>query len=185
MRVLGIERLGFSGGSLLAMMIISALLSPGWAGSGQHGHGHAHGQAKAQVSLEGAVLRVDIDGAMDNFLSFEHAPKTTAQRAELQKLQEALVDSGWLVLPAAAAQCKSTAIRSKSALFDTTVVVKGHADLAVSLTFECSKPAALTSIRFFALDKGRRMKKLMVEFVGPSGQKAATLTQARPVLELK
>ncbi len=169
------------------MMTISALLSTAWAGSGQqgHGHAHAHGQAKAQVSLEGAVLRVDIDGAMDNFLSFEHAPKTTAQRAELRKLQEALVDSGWLVLPAAAAQCKSTAIRSKSALFDTTGGAKGHADLEVSLTFECSNPAALTSVRFSALDKGRRMKKLMVEFVGPSGQKAASLTQARPVLELK
>jgi hypothetical protein len=29
------------------------------------------------------------------------------------------------------------------------------------------------------------MKKLMVEYVGPAGQKAVTLTQSKPVLELK
>jgi hypothetical protein len=174
---------------LLMLMMISVGMSPGRAGSAPHRdgytHAHAHGQASAQVSLEGAVLRLEIQGAMDNFLSFEHPPKTNAQRAELQQLQEALKDAHWLAVPAVAAQCRSTGIRSKSALFDQTAGGKGHADLVVSLTFECSNPAALNAIRFSALDQGRRMKKLAVEFVGPSGQRAVTLTQARPILELK
>ena len=55
----------------------------------------------------------------------------------------------------------------------------------VDIAFECANPSALTSLRFNSLDKGRRMKKLMVEYVGPAGQRAVTLTQSKPVLELK
>lgn len=150
-----------------------------------HGHAHAHGQATAEVSLQGQVLKFEIHGAMDNFLSFEHAPKTDAQRAQLKALQDQLKDAAWLVVPVAQAQCKVTSVKAASALFDLSKPVKGHADLDVDIAFECANPAALTSIRFSALDKGRRMKKLMVEFVGPTGQKAAALTQAKPVLELK
>ncbi|MGA0909031.1 MAG: ZrgA family zinc uptake protein, partial [Burkholderiaceae bacterium] len=120
-----------------------------------------------------------------NFLSFEHAPKTDAQRAQLKALQDQLKDAAWLVVPAAQAQCKVTSVKAESALFDLSKPVKGHADLDVDIAFECANPSALTSLRFSSLDKGRRMKKLMVAYVGPSGQKAVTLTQAKPVLELK
>ncbi len=150
-----------------------------------HSHAHAHGQAAAEVSLQGKVLKVEIHGAMDNFLSFEHEPKTDAQRAQLKALQDHLKDAAWLVVPAAQAQCKVTSLKAESALFDLGKPVAGHADLKVDLVFECANPSALTSLRFTSLDKGRRMKKLMVETVGPSGQKAVTLTQAKPVLELK
>lgn len=149
------------------------------------GQGHSHGQASAEVSLQGKVLRVEIHGAMDNFLSFEHAPKTEAQRVELGALRSRLKDAAWLLLPSDQAQCRVSSIRSESALFDLTKPVKGHADLHVDLSFECANPAALTSIRFTSLDRGRRMKKLAVEFVGPTGQRAVTLTQAKPVLEIK
>ncbi|MGA0856019.1 MAG: ZrgA family zinc uptake protein, partial [Burkholderiaceae bacterium] len=75
-----------------------------------HSHPHAHGQANAEVSLQGKVLKVEIRGAMDNFLSFEHAPKTDAQRAQLKALRDQLKDAGWLVVPAAQAQCKVTSV---------------------------------------------------------------------------
>ena len=186
MRVLAtfscLSRLVLAGVSL---SLSSLALADGHGHSHARGHSHAHGQATAEVSLQGKVLKVEIHGAMDNFLSFEHAPKTDAQRAQLKALQDQLKDGAWLVVPAAQAQCKATSVKAESALFDLSKPVKGHADLDVDIAFECANPVALTSIRFSALDKGRRMKKLMVEFVGPTGQKAAALTRAKPVLELK
>ena len=171
----------------VSLSLSSLALADGHGHSHSRGqaHAHAHGQAAAEVSLQGKVLKVEIRGAMDNFLSFEHAPKTDAQRAQLRALQDQLKDAAWLVVPAAQAQCKVTALKAQSALFDLSKPVKGHADLDVDLAFECDQPSALTSIRFTSLDKGRRMKKLMVEYVGPAGQKAVTLTQSKPVLELK
>jgi hypothetical protein len=168
---------------VLAAAFVSSAL---WAsGPGHKGHAHAHGQASAQISLQGKLLKGEIHGAMDNFLSFEHAPRTDAQRAELRALQEKLKDVSWLLVPAPAAQCKLVALSTESVLFQAAGPVKGHADLDVDFGFECANPAALTSIRFTSLDRGRRMKKLAVEFVGPTGQKAVTLTQTKPVLEIK
>ena len=169
----------------VSLSLFSLALADGHGHSHARGHSHAHGQATAEVGLQDRVLKVEIRGAMDNFLSFEHAPKTDAQRAQLKALQDQLKDAAWLVVPAAQAQCKVTSVKAESALFDLSKPVKGHADLDVDIAFECANPSALTSLRFSSLDKGRRMKKLMVAYVGPSGQKAVTLTQAKPVLELK
>ena len=80
------------------------------AASAAHaGKAHEHGVVRLDVSVEGSRLTIDMVAALDNWLGFERAPRTDAERkaaaevlARLRNPQQGTP----LFAPDAAAQCQ-------------------------------------------------------------------------------
>lgn len=176
--------IGFS--QLAAGVVCLLLAAPAaFAHGHQAGHAekkaHTHGSASLELTLDGQTLNGHLHGAMDNFLPFEHSPKTDAQKQQVNALQEKLKDARWLVLPTAAARCEPLPVKASSKMFEGKAY-KGHADLEVSFAFRCEAPEALKSLELTVLKNSPRLKSLAVEWAMPSGQGAAKRSAKDPTL---
>ena len=139
---------------------------------------------------------VAMTAALDNWLGFERAPRTDAERkaaaevlARLRNPQQGTP----LFVPDAAAQCqlvkaevsapvlepgaKPTA-KSGAAPPSPPAAHKGgaeHADLATSYTFQCAQPTQLRTLELGLFDAYKRIQRIHVQVAGPKGQSKVTL----------
>jgi uncharacterized protein DUF2796 len=167
------------------MLAAGGLLLAGAALAQQHG-GHAHGVAELGVVVEGRRLSLEVDGPLDNFVGFEHAPRNAAERAALDRALELLRDPGRVVALPAAAGCVLVATE----LLNPFAAAKGgagrdsHADLTASYEFDCATPAALTPLEVRLFESFPRLRKLRAAVVAPAGQSGAELSKSRASLKL-
>ena len=70
-------------------------------------HGaHEHGVAKMNIAIEGATVEIALESPLINAISFEHAPNTEAQRAEVRAMAAKLRQPEEIFLLTKAAQCR-------------------------------------------------------------------------------
>lgn len=167
------------------------------AASAAHaGKAHEHGVVRLDVSVEGSRLTIDMVAALDNWLGFERAPRTDAERkaaaevlARLRNPQQGTP----LFVPDAAAQCQlvkaevsapvlepgaKPAAKSATAPASPAAAHKSggeHADLEASYTFQCAQSTPLRTLELGLFDAYKRIQRIHVQVAGPKGQSKVTL----------
>lgn len=165
------------------------------------GKPHEHGVVRMDVSIDGNMLTIDMLAALDNWLGFERAPRTEAERkaaaevlARLRNPQQGtplfVADSG--------AQCRLTQAEVSAPVLEpgakpgaksgappapptspatSTPASKGgeHADLEARYTFQCAQPTQLRTLEVGLFDAYKRIQRIHVQVAGPKGQSKVTL----------
>lgn len=160
----------------------------------QHG-AHVHGVAQLNIALEGRVLEIELESPAMNLVGFEHAPTNEAEHAQLENvLAQLRRGESLFVLPAVAA-CRleeaeistggthhghdEEAHHHESAEADAG---EQHSDISAHYHFVCDSPAQLTGIDVKLFERFQATEVLDVQYIGPTGQRAARLTHDNPQL---
>lgn len=166
------------------------------AATAHAGKAHEHGVVRLDVSVEGSRLTIDMVAALDNWLGFERAPRTDAERkaaAEVLARLRSPQQGTPLFVPDAAAQCQlvkaevsapvlepgaKPAVKSATAQASPPAAHKSggeHADLEASYTFQCAQPTPLRTLELGLFDAYKRIQRIHVQVAGPKGQSKVTL----------
>jgi hypothetical protein len=162
------------------------------AATAHAGKAHEHGVVRLDVSVEGSRLTIDMVAALDNWLGFERAPRTDAERkaaAEVLTRLRSPQQGTPLFTADAAAQCKfaraevSAPVLEPGAQPATQPAAKpsakagaaDHADLEATFEFQCAQPAQLRTLELGLFDAYKRIQRIHVQVAGPKGQSKVTL----------
>lgn len=145
----------------------------------QHG-AHQHGHGTLKIAIEGRTVDIELAAPGDDIVGFEHAPKTNAQKAAVEKaIQQLSSPLALFVLPAAAActvkEAKADVDRSGGA---------DHSEFKATYKLECGTPKALASIRFEFFKIFPRAVELDVAIVSEKAQKSYEVSRKKPQLSL-
>ncbi|MDP1958010.1 MAG: DUF2796 domain-containing protein, partial [Rhodocyclaceae bacterium] len=140
--------------------------------------GHAHGEGRLDVSIDKDLITLNIELPLEAAVGFERAPKNDQEKALLAAAASTLNNAAALFLPTPAANCAVQSVQVGMPKFDGGA----HADIAANYTFRCANPAALKSIDTTLFKSFKRLYRLEVQRVGPTGQGAARLTPKQPTL---
>ena len=135
---------------------------------------HEHGIARLDVTLEGGVLQIALDGPADNFLGFEHAPRTDAQKQTVARVEQQLRQSTQLFAPPAAAGCQAQAPQVEIKL-PPPGSQETHSEIEAEWRWQCAQPAALAHVDVGLFKSFPRLRELRVQVVGTRGQISAVL----------
>ena len=149
---------------------------------------HEHGAVRLDISMEGSTLTIGMNAALDNWLGFERAPRTEAERKAAAEVLARLRNPAQgtpLFTADATAQCKlaraevSAPALEPGAQFTTKSAAKAgaadHADLEATYEFQCAQPANLRMLELGLFDAYKRIQRIHVQVAGPKGQSKLTL----------
>jgi len=167
------------------------------------GKAHEHGVVRLDVSVEGSTLNIDMLAPLDNWLGFERAPRTDAERKAAAEVLARLRNpqqGAPLFATDAGAQCQLTLAEVSAPVLEPgakpaaktgaapvtpaaapkpapTPSPKGdeHADLEARYTFQCAQPGQLRTLDLGLFDAYKRIQRIHVQVVGPKGQSKVTL----------
>jgi hypothetical protein len=173
--------------SLLACLMMAAL--PAYAGKA-----HEHGVVRLDVSIEGPQVTIDMTAALDNWLGFERAPRTDAERKAAADVLARLRNPSQgapLFAPNAQAQCQLAQAEVSAPVLEPAAKpaaapaappppapAKGgaeHADLEASYRFQCAQPAQLRTLDLGLFEAYKRIQRIEVQVAGQTGQSKVTL----------
>jgi hypothetical protein len=162
------------------------------AGRAHEPGAHVHGAAAMNLALDGRNVDIELETPLDNVLSFEHTPKTAAEKQEVREMAETLRRAEALFLFPAAAGCelKEVALESEAISEELlsgkdggdSINSEGHADLDADFSFVCRNPLAITRIEVALFKYFPRLNEIEVQMVTPAGQKSAELTARNNLL---
>jgi len=137
-------------------------------------HAHVHGVARLDIAVEGPTVSLQLEAPLDNFLGFERAPRTAAEKqqadAAVAKLQAAA--QLFRIDPAAGCTLKSVTLSSSALKLgppDPAEEQAGHADLDGSFEFSCKDTAKATYIDVGLFDF-KPTQRIEVQVATPAGQ---------------
>ena len=172
--------------SFLAALVVAS--SAAYAGKA-----HEHGVVRLDVSIEGPRVTIDMTAALDNWLGFERAPRTDAERkaaAEVLTRLRSPNQGAPLFALNTQAQCQLAQAEVSAPVLEPAAkpaaapaappppATKGgaeHADLEASYSFQCAQPAQLRSLDLGLFDAYKRIQRIEVQVAGPKGQAKVTL----------
>jgi hypothetical protein len=175
---------------------LSLLLASVVAGSSiaHAGKAHEHGVVRLDVSIEGSRVTIDMTAALDNWLGFERAPRTDAERKAAADVLARLRNPSQgapLFAPNAQAQCQLAQAEVSAPVLEPAAKpaaapaappppapAKGgaeHADLEASYRFQCTQPTQLRSLELGLFEAYKRIQRIEVQVAGPKGQAKVTL----------
>ncbi|KUM37925.1 ZrgA family zinc uptake protein [Pseudomonas sp. EpS/L25] len=178
---------------LLTLCLAAALAQPAFAHGTQddhdeHEHGslgaHVHGESHLDMAQTDTGLELQWRSPAADLVGFEHAPRSQAEKDAVAALRQALENPQALVKLPAAAECKLAEATAVSPLFAADTKTSGHLDVEASMSFSCSKPAALDSLDltgWFAHFPNSH--SVEVQAIVASGQQGAELTAKQPQLK--
>ncbi|WP_447745350.1 DUF2796 domain-containing protein [Pseudomonas nicosulfuronedens] len=186
------------------LLLAVALLPLAAQAHDEHEHGslgkHEHGVAQLNVALDGKTLELEMDSPAMNFVGFEHAATSDADKATVATVQAQLKQPLQLLGLPASAQCSVQSVELSSPLFGDAPKAEDHdhehadgdhdeheghqhADIDAHYQLTCAQPQELASLDFAPLFKRfPATQKIQVQLIGPSGQQGAELTAANPSL---
>ncbi|WP_253207036.1 DUF2796 domain-containing protein [Verticiella alkaliphila] len=164
----------------------------------EHGHSHGaheHGVSRLDAVLEGKTLELSLMGPAHNFVGFEHAPETDADRASIAKAQAQLKDGAALFGLPAAAGCKleDTDIdvdhgADKEAAHDHAHEHEDdhdHRDYSAEYRFSCQDPKALSAIDVGVFKAFPQTTEIRFQLAMPGAQSGGSLTPEDAVISLR
>lgn len=185
------------------LLLAVALLPLAAQAHDEHEHGslgkHEHGVAQLNVALDGKTLELEMDSPAMNFVGFEHAATSDADKATVAAVQAQLKQPLQLLALPASAKCSVQSVELSSPLFGDAPKAEEHhdhadgdhdeheghhhADIDAHYLLTCDQPQDLASLDFSPLFKRfPATQKIQVQLIGPSGQQGAELTAANPTL---
>ncbi|MDR1314136.1 MAG: DUF2796 domain-containing protein [Deltaproteobacteria bacterium] len=185
---------------LLFLLAPSAVLA-----QGETHAAHVHGAATLNVTVEAASVDIDLDAPLASFISFEHAPSTPEQTAEMKGLVEKLNAPAALFAFPAAWGCSSSKVAVEAENIPEDVLGhphapegeghghdhgeadgdhehaegEAHSDLEAEFEFACTAISGDGSLDASGLFKAfPNLQDVDVQLVSPKGQKGAELNPA-------
>lgn len=143
------------------------------------GPAHVHGEAKLEIIVESNELAIHFESPLYGLLGFERAPRTAAEKQAVQTMKAMLEDTARIFSLPPEAGCTAQAAKISSPVFADKGAA-GHLDLDADYRWQCNKPAALRAIDTRLFAEFPRMKRIKVDFAGPTGQKSGRLTPPQP-----
>ena len=167
---------------------------------------HEHGLSTVQIAVEGGMMSLSLEAPGMDIVGFEYAPSTEADTAAVAAAIDLLGQHGAVVTLPDAAGCSLT---SATAALETEEHhdeyhadhahdehaehdgEEGHAKGAAhsafhaSHVFDCTAPAALTSVTFSFFDQFPNAQKIAVQYVTDAGAGSAAITRDAPDLTLE
>lgn len=153
---------------------------------------HVHGLARLMVSLDGQVLTIALSSPLDNLAGFEHAPRTDAQKAALEKMVATLEQPAALFLATPAAGCAPASTHIESPVLErhdherhdhAHSHAHDHADLYAEFTFHCEHPDRLANLTVKLFEAFPRLARIDAEAALPGRQVAAGLSPDNHVFD--
>ena len=162
-------------------LFVAALLALSLIGHAHAGKAHVHGAGNLDVSIDKDRLTIALELPLDAAVGFEHAPATAKEKSELDLRIKALNNGVELFVPTPAAGCvlQSATISNP---FKDGKASSAHADIDAEYVFRCAKPSALKGFETRIFNDFKRLYRLEVQRVGPSGQGQARLSPKQPAL---
>lgn len=155
------------------------------ASAGAQAHrAHVHGVAQLEVAVDGTQLELALLGPQDNYIGFEHPPRTPAQKRAHADMLKRLQQAGQWFLANPEARCSVTAQDA-----ETDAEAGGaHADIEVSVSFTCQAPEQLRHLVVMPWQAMPRLRQLQATVVTPGASRKVNLKrpsgEAQVVLEL-
>lgn len=168
---------------LRSRSIVAGLLLLASVASAREG-AHEHGVMRLDVALDARVLSIELHAPLDSVLGFEHRPRTDAQRRAAAALRERLHDFAALLRPDAAAGCTVTRVEHSGDELWVAPQAE-HADLEVSVQFDCARPAQLAGIDHGLFEAFARLQRIDVQLVDGPRQSRLTLKRPQPRLAIR
>jgi hypothetical protein len=165
---------------------ITALLAAPLAASAQTQAAHVHGQIRLDIVVEGPTIVIAMQSPLDNFIGFERAPRTEAEKKTAEDAIAQLRAGAELFKIDPAANCKLGPVTLRSAALglgkEEQGAVEGHADLDASFAFNCTNTTAAKFIDVALFDAFKGLRQIEAQIAAPQGQFKRTLK--RPAVRL-
>ncbi|MDM0104548.1 DUF2796 domain-containing protein [Variovorax sp. J22R24] len=172
--------------STLALTALFALSSLPFAASAQTQHAHVHGQIKLDVVVEGPTVVIEMGSPLDNFVGFERAPRTDAEKKAVDDAVTQLRAADHLFKIDPTANCKLGPVTLRSAALGMgkpdANATEGHADLDATFAFNCTNAAAAKFIDIDLFNAFKGPRQIEAQIASPQGQFKRTLK--RPATRL-
>jgi hypothetical protein len=153
---------------------------------------HEHGVGELSVAIDGNELEIALEGPADNFVGFEYAPRTAAERQAMAAAVAMLRAPAQLFVlpPAAGCRLQSTEVDApygpgEDHSGDEHQDADGHSEFSAVYAWRCSRPEALDTIRVQVFARFPGTERLAAQVATPAGQLAVTLKPSAPVLRLR
>ncbi|MDR1489260.1 MAG: DUF2796 domain-containing protein [Desulfovibrio sp.] len=160
---------------------------------------HEHGLAHMNMVVEEKKVEIEITGALDNFLSFEHKPETDAQRQEVRNMAALMRNAGALFVFPAEARCRPEKVSLDSEVLGQSLLApegsrqreahdhggkshEDHGDLDAEISFICLNQEKLNSVTVNMFSVFPNLRRMEVQMVTPKGQNAAELSPEASVI---
>ncbi len=185
-----------------ALLALSLLLVPGAAvRAGESSdrrqlESHVHGAATMNVAVEGKRLYMEIASPAIDIVGFEHQPRTTEQRAAIERAIATLEEGRELFALPGAAGCRLMAATAATELIEAgedahhhhhhhgEKEAEVHSDFKATYRFECDRPQRLTQVGTKLFSSFPSLTEIDVQILTDSGQTAVELTPASPNFSL-
>jgi hypothetical protein len=134
---------------------------------------HVHGQLRLDIVVEGPTVVIEMESPLENFVGFEHAPKTEAEKKAVDEVVAQLRAADQLFRIDPAANCKLGPVNLRSAalgLGKAEAGAEGHADLDGSFAFNCTKATEAKSIELGLFGAFKGLRQVDAQIVTPDGQ---------------
>lgn len=166
----------------------------------QQQHAHTHGLLALDVAVDPQTITLTIEAPLDNFLGFERAPRTDAERKSVGAMIARLNAADTLFIPDPKAECRLSKVTLESSalgLGDNAktnaapaqgAAVKGqpaqneHADIDVSIVFVCTKASLARQIDVKLFDAFKGTRQIDAQVASDQGQFKRSLSKTAPRL---
>jgi Protein of unknown function (DUF2796) len=182
-------------GGLLPPLMWSATTAVGF----EHHHVHEHGKVTLNVAMDGPTLSIELDAPAANVVGFEHAPRTSEERAALSRVSTYLRAGRDLIGVPPAAQCHfvgteytepkwesaSDSDSNSHAASATAETQEHHADFDARINYRCDRVAELAWFEPWVLLKLLNLTEARVNILTATGQRAETVTSGHARIQLQ
>ena len=167
---------------LLATTLLAASITmPAWAGKA-----HEHGAAKLDIAVEPGRLVISLESPLDGLLGFERAPRSAAEKRNVESIVATLKAADTLFRIDPAAQCSLGPVSLASAplkLGDAkSAADDGHGDLDADFEFTCKSAPAFVEVGLFKAFP--RLARLEVQSATSRGQRKQVLVRPAQRVDL-
>ena len=159
----------------------------------EHEHGslgaHEHGVAHLNAVLDGNNLELEMESPAMNFVGFEHAAASDADKAKVAAVRAQLEQPLKLFGLTVAATCSESDVELESPLFGDKPAEDddgddhdhdhehGHSDIHAHYRLQCANPDKLKTLDLTPLFKTfPATRKIQLQLIGPNGQQGVEAT---------
>lgn len=156
-------------------------------------HAHTHGRLDLSVAVDARIITLRMDSPLDNFLGFEHMPRTDAEREQVAEMITRLDDVEGLFRPDPRGGCTLSKVELYSAVLRHSADDEqdrddehghdddhdhdhhdhhdhDHADIEMTAVFSCSAAAVARFVDIGLFDAFRNIRAIDVQAATPQGQ---------------
>jgi hypothetical protein len=161
---------------------------------------HEHGRGTLNIAIEGSRVNMELEAPGADIVGFEHAAKTSKQKAAVADARKKLSGPQALFALPAAAGCvlKQAKVEveglehahghshghAKAKEAKKPEAEDKHSEFHATYAFDCKTPASITTIDFGYFRVFAGAQKLEVNIVTPKGQTKLEATRAKPRIDL-